>query len=56
VVGPSWKELSFSVLNRADMEACNIFTYIDHLLIEILSSHPINVLQNMNHYPWAYLL
>jgi hypothetical protein len=42
---PSWKELSFSVLNHTDMEVCNIFTYADHLLIEILSSHPIDVLQ-----------
>jgi hypothetical protein len=42
---PSWKELSFSVLNHADMEVCNIFTSVDHLLIEILSSHPIDVLQ-----------
>jgi hypothetical protein len=31
--------------NRADTEVCNIFTYADHLLIEILFSHPINILQ-----------
>jgi hypothetical protein len=42
---PSVKELSFSVPNHADMEVCNIFTYVDHLLIEILSSHPIDILQ-----------
>jgi hypothetical protein len=42
---PSWKELGFLVLNRADMEVCNIFTYVDHLLIEILSSRPIDIFQ-----------
>jgi hypothetical protein len=42
---PSWKELSFSVLNRADTEVCNIFTSADHLLIEILLSRPIDILQ-----------
>jgi hypothetical protein len=42
---PSWKELGFSVPNRADTEVCNIFTSADHLLIEILSSRPIDILQ-----------
>ena len=42
---PNWKELGFSVLNRADTEVYNIFTYVDHLLIEILSSCPIDVLK-----------
>jgi hypothetical protein len=42
---PSWKELGFSVLNRADTEVCNIFTSADNLLIEILLSHPIDILQ-----------
>jgi hypothetical protein len=42
---PSWKELGFSVTNRADIEVYNIFTSADHLLIEILSSHPIDILQ-----------
>jgi hypothetical protein len=42
---PSWKELSFLVLNRADTEVCNIFTSADHLLIEILLSRPIDILQ-----------
>jgi len=42
---PSWKELSFSVLNRANMEVCNIFTSGDHLLIDILLSHPIDILK-----------
>jgi hypothetical protein len=42
---PSWKELGFSVLNPADTEVCNIFTSVDHLLIEILFSHPIYVLK-----------
>jgi hypothetical protein len=42
---PSWKELGLSVPNRADMEVCNFFTSADHLLIEILLSHPIDILQ-----------
>ena len=42
---PSWKELGFSVLNRADMKVCNVFTSADHLLIEILISRPIDILQ-----------
>jgi hypothetical protein len=42
---PSWKELGFSVLNPADTKVYNIFTYVDHLLIEILSSRPIDVLK-----------
>jgi hypothetical protein len=42
---PNWKELSFSVPNRADMEVCNVFTSVDHLLIEILLSRPIDILQ-----------
>jgi hypothetical protein len=42
---PSWKELSFSVLNRADTEVCNIFASTDHLLIEILLSCPIDILK-----------
>jgi hypothetical protein len=42
---PNWKELSFSVLNCADTEVCNIFTSVDHILIEILFSHPIDILQ-----------
>jgi hypothetical protein len=42
---PSQKELSFSVSNRFDMKVCNIFTSADHLLIEILSSRPIDILQ-----------
>ena len=42
---PNWKELSFSVLNRANTKVYNIFTFVDHLLIEILSSRLIDVLQ-----------
>jgi hypothetical protein len=42
---PNWKELGFLVLNRADIEVYNIFTSADHLLIEILSSCPIDILQ-----------
>jgi hypothetical protein len=42
---PNWKELSFSVPNRADMKVCNLFTSIDYILIEILFSHPIDILQ-----------
>jgi hypothetical protein len=41
----NWKELSFSVSNRADTEVCNIFASVDHLLIEILISHPIDILK-----------
>jgi hypothetical protein len=35
----------FLVMNRADTEACNFFTYVDHILIEILFSRPIDILQ-----------
>jgi hypothetical protein len=42
---PSWKEISFSVPNCADTKVYNIFTSADHLLIEILSSCPIDVFQ-----------
>jgi hypothetical protein len=42
---PNRKELGFSVMNRADMEVCNVFTSADHLLIEILISYPIYILQ-----------
>jgi hypothetical protein len=42
---PSWKELGFLVLNRADTEVCNVFTSADHLLIEIILSRPIYILQ-----------
>jgi hypothetical protein len=42
---PSWKELGFSVPNHADTEVYNIFTSADRLLIEILLSHPIDILQ-----------
>ena len=53
---PSWKELSFSIPNYANMEVCNIFTYVDHLLIEILFSRPIDILQiYWIIIPWVYL-
>jgi hypothetical protein len=42
---PSWKELGFSISNRADTEVCNVFTSVGHLLIEILLYHPIDILQ-----------
>jgi hypothetical protein len=42
---PRWKELSFSVLNHADIEVCNSFTFAAYILIEILFSHPINIMQ-----------
>jgi hypothetical protein len=45
VVEAQLKELSFSVPNHADTEVCNLFTYVDYILIEILFSHPINILQ-----------
>jgi hypothetical protein len=38
-------EGTFSVPNRADTEVCNIFTFANHLLIEILSSRPIDILK-----------
>jgi hypothetical protein len=38
-------DFSFSVLSCADTKVYNIFTSVDHLLIEILSSHPIDVLK-----------
>jgi hypothetical protein len=43
--GPSWKELGFLVLNRADTKVCHNFTSIDNLLIEILLSRPIDILR-----------
>jgi hypothetical protein len=52
---PSWKELGFLVLNRADTEVCNVFASADHLLIEILLSCPIGIMQIYDYYPWAYL-
>jgi hypothetical protein len=42
---PSWKELGFLVLNHADTEVYNVFTFVDHLLIEILLSRPIHISQ-----------
>jgi hypothetical protein len=53
---PSWKELGFSVPNCADTKVCNVFTSADHLLIEILLSHPIDIVQIYDYYPWACLL
>jgi hypothetical protein len=52
---PSWKELGFLVLNHADMEVCNVDTSIDQLLIELLLSHPIDILEIYDYYPWACL-
>ena len=52
---PSWKELCFLVSNRADTEVCNVDTFVDQLLIEILLSRPIDILQIYDYYPWAYL-
>ena len=42
---PIWKELGFMVSNRVNMEVCNVFTSVDHLLIEIRLSCPIDILQ-----------
>jgi hypothetical protein len=42
---PGWKELGFSVLTHADTEVCIILTCVDHLLIEILLSYPIDILK-----------
>ena len=52
---PSWKELGFLVSNRADTEVCNVVTFVDQLLIEILLSCPIGILQIYDYYPWACL-
>jgi hypothetical protein len=52
---PSWKELGFLVSNRVDTEVYNVDTYVDQLLIEILLSHPIDILQIYDYYPWACL-
>jgi hypothetical protein len=52
---PSWKELGFLVSNHADTEVCNVFASADHLLIEILLSHPIGIVKIYDYYPWAYL-
>jgi hypothetical protein len=51
---PSWKELGFLVSNRADTEVCNVVTFDDQLLIEILLSCPICIMQIFDYYPWAY--
>jgi hypothetical protein len=53
--GASWKELGFLVLNHVDTEVCNVDTFDDQLLIEILLSHPISILQIYDYYPWACL-
>jgi hypothetical protein len=42
---PSWKGLSFSVLRCANTKVCYLYTYVDHFLIEILFSRPIDILQ-----------
>jgi hypothetical protein len=52
---PSWKELGFLVSNRADMKVYNVDTYVDQLLIEIILSHPIDILKIYDYYPWACL-
>jgi hypothetical protein len=52
---PSWKELGFLVLNCADTKVCNVDTFVDQLLIEILLFRPINILQIYDYYPWACL-
>jgi hypothetical protein len=45
VVEASWKGLCFSILNCVDTKVCHSYTFVDYILIEILFSHPINVLQ-----------
>jgi hypothetical protein len=52
---PSWKELGFLVSNRADTKVCNVDTFVDQLLIEILISRPIDILQIYDYYPLACL-
>jgi hypothetical protein len=52
---PNWKELGFLVSNHADMEVCIIVTSADQLLIEILLSHPIDILKLYDYYPWVCL-
>ena len=42
---PSWKGLSFSVSKHVDTEVCQLYTFVDHNLIEILFSHPIDILK-----------
>jgi hypothetical protein len=50
-----WKELGFLVLNRADTEVFNVYTFVDQLLIKILLSHPIGTMKIDYYYPWACL-
>jgi hypothetical protein len=50
---PSWKEIGFLVLNHADMKVYIVVTSTDQLLIEIFLSHPIDILQIYDYYPWA---
>jgi hypothetical protein len=52
---PSWKELGFLVSNCVDIEVYNALASADHLLIEILLSHPIGIVQIYDDYPWACL-
>jgi hypothetical protein len=52
---PGWKELGFLVSNRVGTEVCNVFSSVDHLLIEILISRLIGIVQIYDYYPWAYL-
>jgi hypothetical protein len=42
---PNWKGLSFSISRHANTEVCHSYTFFDHILIEILFSHPIDILQ-----------
>jgi hypothetical protein len=40
---------------RADMKVCNVDTFVDQLLIEILLSCPIDIFQIYDYYPWPCL-
>jgi hypothetical protein len=52
---PNWKELGSLVLNRTDTKVCNVDTFVDQLVIEILLSYPIGIMQIYYYYPWACL-
>jgi hypothetical protein len=52
---PNWKELGSLVSNHADKKVCNVDTFVDQLLIEILLSLPIGIVKIYDYYPWACL-
>ena len=45
MVEPQLEENQFLGSERVDMGVCNVFTYANHLLIEVIISRPIDIWQ-----------